>query len=294
MDCIGDFVGISTNTQTGVDIWRTVKLTKDYGIRCFEIHLGDFEAAVGNPWMIPHAGVWPRSFDKKQREKLRNEMSHIKNLVIHGTPVDLNIAALNPGIREESQKQYREGLELAIDLGAQWMTYHPGKPSNSVVSSEYVEAQNVDFIESILERAKECGVKLAYESFNENLLERIKDNQFGMLIDTGHSVMMRNKFAPQGRGDTSTVTNWIDLLGNRLMEMHLHDVINWSENPHLGTAHRAFGYGLCINLEKVIRKLKEKGLIIPLVSEIYEPTAEKAIRTLVKTKERIVECWNEK
>jgi sugar phosphate isomerase/epimerase len=292
MDSIGDFVGISTNTQTGVDIWETVRLTKEYGITCLEIHLGDFEAAVGNPWMIPHAGVWPRTFDKAQREKLRNEMSHIKNLVIHGTPVDLNIAALNPGIREESQKQYKEGLELAIDLGAKWMTYHPGRPTNSVVSPKYAEDHNVEFIESVIERAKEGGVKLAYETFNDNLIERIKDKQFGILIDAGHAVMMHNKFAPESRGDTSTVTNWIDFLGDRLIEMHLHDVINWSENPNLGTAHRAFGYGLCIDLEKVIKKLKEKNLIVPLVSEIYEGTAEKAMQVLAETKENIIKFWN--
>ncbi len=293
MDKIEDFVGVSTNTMTGVDIWEAARLTKEYGLTCFEIHLGDFEAAVGNPWMIPHAGVWPRTCDQRQRERLRKELSHIKNLVIHGTPVDLNIAALNPGIREESQKQYREGLELAVDLGAKWMTYHPGRPTNSVVPPQYVEDRNVEFIQSVLERAKETGVMLAYENFNANLVERVPDKQFGLLIDIGHSVMMRNKFAPEGRGDTQTVIDWIDLLGDRLIEMHLHDVVNWSENPHLGTAHRSFGYGLCLDLEKITRKLKEKNLIVPLVSEIYEPTAEKAAQTAAATKEIIVKAWNQ-
>jgi len=292
MQNIEDFVGISTNTQTGVDIWETVRLTKEYGITCLEIHLGDFEAAVGNPWMIPHAGVWPRSFDKNQREKLRNKMSHIKNLVIHGTPVDLNIAALNPGIREESQKQYREGLELAIDLGAKWMTYHTGNPTNSVVPPQYAEDRNVEFIESVIERAKEAGVKLAYECFNVNYLERIPDTNFGILLDIGHAVMKRNKFAPEGRGATKTILDWIDYLENRLIEMHIHDVINWSENPNMGTAHRSFEYGLCLDLQQIVKKLKQKNMMVPLISEIYEPSAEKACETLAETKKKIISYWN--
>jgi sugar phosphate isomerase/epimerase len=289
---IADYIGISTNTMTGVDIWEAADLTARYGLTCLEIHLGDFEAAVGNPWMIPHAGVWPRTFSSSDRSKLRGALSHIKNLVIHGTPVDLNIAAVNPGIREESQRQYREGLELAYDLGAKWMTYHQGQPTSSVVSPQYVEDHNVRFIQSILERAKELDVRLAYESFNTNLLERIPDPQFGLLIDIGHSVMARNKFAPDGRGDTQTVLDWIDYCGDRLVEMHMHDVINWAENAALGTAHRAFGYGLCLNLQTITKKLKVKNLLVPLISEIYEPTAEKAVQTTVAMKEQILSCWN--
>lgn len=38
--------------------------------------------------------------------------------MIHGTPVDVNIAALNPGTRAESQRQYLAAIELAIDRGA--------------------------------------------------------------------------------------------------------------------------------------------------------------------------------
>jgi sugar phosphate isomerase/epimerase len=289
---IADFVGLSTNCMTGIDIWEGAILTREYGLTCFEIHLGDFEAAVGNPWMIPHAGVWPRTFDARQREKLRKELSHIKNLVIHGTPVDVNIAALNPGIREDSQKQYREGLELAIDLGAKWMTYHEGRPSNSVVPPIYAENHNVDFIESITERAKETGVKLAYETFNPNYLERLKDERFGVLLDMGHAVMHGNKFAPEGRGDTKTILDWINFLGDRLIECHIHNVINWSENSSMGTAHRSFGYGLCLDLEQIIKMLKMKSLVVPLIAEIYEPTAEQAVKTVAETKEEIIKYWN--
>jgi sugar phosphate isomerase/epimerase len=289
---IADYVGLSTNVMTGVDIWEAVELTKQYDITCLEIHLGDFEAAVGNPWMIPHAGVWPRTFDKAQRKQLRQKLSHIKNLVIHGTPCDVNIAALNPGIREESWKQYREALELAADLGANWMTYHQGKFSNSVVPPIYVEDLNVKFIESILERSKKLKVKLAYETFKTNILERIEDENFGVLLDMGHAVMQGNKFAPEGRGDTKTILDWIDFIGERLIECHIHSVINWAENPQKGTAHRSFEYGLCLDLEKIIKKLKEKNLVVPLISEIYEPTAEQAVKTLAETKEKIIKYWN--
>ena len=288
---IADYVGLSTNCMTGIDIWEAASLTRKYNLSCLEIHLGDFEAAVGNPWMITHAGVWPRTFGKKQRGKLKKELSHIKNLLIHGTPVDLNIAALNPGIREESKRQYREALDLAIDLGAKWVTYHSGEQSLSVVAPQYVEDRNVEYIQEVLEKAKQANIKLAYECFEENYLTRIPEANFGILIDTGHAVMARNRFAPLGRGDTKVILDWIDFLGDRLIEMHIHNVINWAENPRMGTAHRSFEYGLCLDLEKIIQKLKEKDLIIPLISEIYEPSSEEAIATLVRTKEKIIKTW---
>lgn len=289
---VADFVGVSTNVMTGIDIWEAARLTRNYGLTCMEIHLGDFETAVGDPWMIPHAGVWPRTCDRDCRARLRDELSHIRNLVIHGTPVDLNIAALNPGIREESRRQYREGLEFAIDMGATWMTYHQGRPSNSVVPPSYAEDCNVEFIESVLPRAREAGVKLAYESFNANLIERIEDPSFGILIDTGHAVMHGNRFAPLGRGDTKTITDWIDFLGERLIELHIHSVINWSEVPEKGVAHRSFEYGTCLDLDTIVRKLKDSGRLVPMISEIYEPTAEEAVATLARTRDRICACWN--
>ena len=291
-DFIGDFVGISTNVMTGVDIWEAIELTRKYGLTCMEIHFGDFDAAVGNPWMIPHAGVWPRTFSNEDRKHLKNELSHIKNLVIHGTPTDLNIAALNPGIREESQRQYQEMLELGIDLGAKWVTYHPGRGSNTVVPPSYARERNIEFIKSILSKANQAEVKLAYETFDEKLLEEIPDKTFGFLLDIGHAAMYGNKFNPEERGGTKTILDWIDFLGSRLIEMHIHNVVNWAEMPIYGMAHRSFEYGLCIELKPIIRKLKEQKLMVPLISEIYEPTAEKAVETLARTKEKICEYWN--
>ena len=288
---IADYVGISTNVMTGVDIWEAADLTKKYGLTCFEIHHGDFEAAVGDPWMIPHAGVWPRTFSADDRKRLRDRLSHIKNLTVHGSPTDLNISALNPAIREESQRQYREMLELGIDLGAGWVTYHRGHPSLSVVPKSWCYERNCEFVESILPLAREHGVKIALEVFDTDYLERFDDENFGILLDIGHAVAWGNRFAPEGRGDTRTILDWIDHLGDRLIEMHIHNVINWAENPGGGTAHRSFEYGLCIQLEPIVRKLKDKGLLIPMVSEIYEPTAEEAVATVARTRDNIVRYW---
>ncbi len=289
---IKDFVGISTNVMPGVDIWEAAELTRKYDLACMEIHFGDFEAAVGNPWMITHAGIWPRNFSKENRKRLKDELGHIKNLVIHGTPTDLNIAALNPGIRDESRRQQVEMLELGMDLGARWVTYHEGRQSNSVVPPSFVRDKNIEFIESILAEAKSAGVKLAYETFDVELLTKIPDRTFGFLLDIGHAAMIRNKFAPEGRGDTKTILDWIDFLDERLIEMHIHNVINWAEMPIYGMAHRSFEYGLCLDLEQIIKKLKTKNIMVPLISEIYEPTAEKAVETLARTRDKICEYWN--
>ena len=97
--------------------------------------------------------------------------------------------------------------------------------------------------------------------------------------------------APALRREPVALLDWIDCLGDRLIEMHIHDAINWAENPRRGTAHRSFTYGLCLELEPIVKRLKERDLIVPLISEMYEPTAEGAVATLAETKERIVRCW---
>ena len=62
--------------------------------------------------------------------------------------------------------------------------------------------------------------------------------------------------------------------------------------PIYGMAHRSFEYGLCLQLEPIVKKLKEKSIIVPMISEIYEPTAEQAIKTLSKTKTKICDYWD--
>jgi L-ribulose-5-phosphate 3-epimerase UlaE len=62
--------------------------------------------------------------------------------------------------------------------------------------------------------------------------------------------------------------------------------------PIYGMAHRSFEYGLCLDLELIVKKLKDKNILVPLISEIYEPTAEDAVRRLAETKEKIMEYWH--
>lgn len=50
-------------------------------------------------------------------------------------------------------------------------------------------------------------------------------------------------------------------------------------------------YGLCLQLEPIIRKLRKKGRVIPMVSEICEPTAEQAVATVAKTRQDVMRYW---
>ena len=281
---IESFIGVSTNVLPQIDIWEAIKLVNKAGFKAFEIHLGTFEGCFGNPWLVPHAGVWPRTFTEQERKRLREEIQCFDVVIIHGTPIDVNIAALNPGIREESQRQYREAIELAGEIGAKYVTFHPGRPSNSLHNPEEIRKHNVDFILKMLPLIEKYKLKVGYECFDLKLLDAIKNPNFGLLLDMGHAVSYH-------RGNTDTVLEWIDRIGERLIEVHAHDVMNWAEVPERAIAHRSFDYGTCLDLSRISLKLKENGYLGPIIFEILEPTAEKTIEKCLHAKEIILKAW---
>ncbi|MCK4649202.1 sugar phosphate isomerase/epimerase [bacterium] len=262
-----------------------MRLVHKAGFKAFEIHLGTFEGCFGNPWLIPHAGVWPRTFSKQERKKLKEELQSFDRVIIHGTPTDVNIAALNPGIREESQRQYIEAIELAADTGVKYVTFHPGRQSNSVHNPKEVRKHNINFALRVLPLAEKYNLCIAYESFDLELLKAIKNPRFGLLLDMGHAVMGAS------RGDTNTILEWIDKIGKRLIEVHAHNVMNWAEVPERGIAHRSFDYGTCLDLTAISRKLKKVGYLNPIIFEILEPTAERTIEKCLQAKETILKVW---
>lgn len=66
----------------------------------------------------PHC--WPRAMDQVARRRLRDllESRGLQLVALNPTFLDINIASLNPALRDESVRQIKETVELARDLGA--------------------------------------------------------------------------------------------------------------------------------------------------------------------------------
>lgn len=68
--------------------------------------------------------MWPRL--GLGREKLGGAACGGLELYLHAPTVDLNPASVNRGIREETLRQLRESADMAADIGARYVTTHPG------------------------------------------------------------------------------------------------------------------------------------------------------------------------
>jgi sugar phosphate isomerase/epimerase len=68
---------------------------------------------------------WPRNVLNPD-EGLEIFSSYDIDVFLHAPTIDLNPASLNPGIRDETLRQLKETLDLAVKIGAKAITTHPG------------------------------------------------------------------------------------------------------------------------------------------------------------------------
>ncbi|ADP77373.1 Xylose isomerase domain protein TIM barrel [Methanothermus fervidus DSM 2088] len=141
---------------------------------------------------------WPRNLLKKIDEIIEIFSSYDLKLYVHAPTVDLNIASLNEGIRNESKVQIKESIQLAAELDAKAVTIHPGyvkRPDKHLRDLAVKYSKNS--IHECQEYAEEIGMKLCIENMpNRNIylcknvneyLEFIEECNSCATIDIGHA-----------------------------------------------------------------------------------------------------------
>lgn len=88
-------------------------------------------------------------------------------VTVHGPSRDLNVTSANPGIREESQRQYRQALADAARLGAALVTFHPGALSSSRDRAEDYWPAQVAFFAALAEAAVAWGITVGVENMEQ-------------------------------------------------------------------------------------------------------------------------------
>ncbi|PKK86408.1 MAG: hypothetical protein CVT48_01320 [Thermoplasmata archaeon HGW-Thermoplasmata-1] len=168
---------------------------------------------------------------------------------LHAPMSDINIASLNPRMRELSIGIVIETMELARRIEASAVTFHPGSLSPmGKFSLERVIDLNRDAVSRISSAADDLGVKIALENMPNlwvtickeprELEEAIGGSSSGFCFDIGHS------------NSTSGPRSFLesDFLMSRLANMHLHD------NNGDGDPHMAIGEG-GIDFDSAIKKI---------------------------------------
>ncbi|MEK4974673.1 sugar phosphate isomerase/epimerase family protein [Niallia sp. FSL R7-0648] len=105
--------------------------------------------------------VWFHGTDPNKIREANRDQSI--NLTMHAASWDLNISSLEKEIREGSVKQIRNSIKLADEIGADSITFHPGRLTLPQIKQEIYEAFMMESIFTLIETAKRYKKTLSIE-----------------------------------------------------------------------------------------------------------------------------------
>jgi sugar phosphate isomerase/epimerase len=256
------------------------------GIRGFELVPADYQGTIGYPYTARNVGLWPRAFGKEARGELHDKLRAFAFVTVHSPNLGVNIASINPGIREESVRQYLEIMELAVDIGAEIVTWHCGKPTDGFVSpANDIIARDLDFGRRALDYARMHHLRIGYEvTAPFARLSRVLDElgpEFGLNLDIGHAAM--GDLPPEG---------WIDRYGDRIIEVHFNSVFQlW--DPGVFVEHQPMERNNVINYPAVFSRLKKGNYQGPIVLELLGNDISQALDVCLRAMDGIMRLWAE-
>lgn len=182
--------------------------------------------------------------------------SYDLSLSLHTPICDMNVAALTERMRMATLEVLEANIEVAVMLGIDVITVHPGLSSMAVAGTESMALarakESMRFLDSC---AKEHGVLLAIENMpnlpmflgrtSEQLAHIVDGTDLSICYDVGHAYTM-------GQNDSM-----VELLGDRIVNVHVHD------NHGQKDEHLTVGSG-SIDFDKVLLSLSgySRNLVI--------------------------------
>jgi len=189
---------------------------------------------------------------------------------VHAPYTDINIASLNPYIREASVKAVETSLENARRLGAKTVTFHPGfRGALDIFYPERTTRATHESIRRIMYRARNLGVSVAIENMFpspfsalpysveefEEIFSMPEFSDLGFTLDIGHAHTMKQ------------TELFLKKLGRKSVVVHLHD------NDEVSDLHLGLGEGT-VDWMSAIKSLNAQGfrgyIIIESISKVYE------------------------
>ncbi|MBN2568055.1 MAG: sugar phosphate isomerase/epimerase [Deltaproteobacteria bacterium] len=196
-------------------------------------------------------------------------------VTMHAPFFDLRPGAVDPKLRAASIERLKQFFDLAPLFRPRSMVCHAAFEEKYYINIEKDWLTNsVDTWSHFIDIAADLDSIIALENVYEEsplypalLLDAFSDvQQIGYCFDTGHC----NTFS------SAPMEEWIDKIGLRIKEVHLHD------NDGSSDAHDAIGDGT-FPFHDFLNILSERG-IRPIIT--LEPHTEKTLwRTLEKIKE---------
>ena len=193
---------------------------------------------------IPFDQLFQKHLDKVLREQINPEIAFTSTVLdrfadrdyaavgnilreagrfvtFHGPFMDLRPGGIDPKIRQASLERFRRLFEIAAAFHPQSIVFHPSYDEKYYVSSGRKWLGNsIDTWSQLVPLAEGLDARIALENVYEAdpgylglLLDALPRERVGFCFDTGHF----NVFSGV------PLEAWMDRLGSRLIEIHLHD-----------------------------------------------------------------------
>lgn len=303
---IGDRIGVSLDFIQGISLEDALDLVCRAGFKGVEIVPADYQARVGFP-AGPTPGFWARTTSKERRREIRRLLERFEFVTLHSQHIDLNIASANPGIREESVRQYLENIELAHDIGSPTCTFHIGHRTRSVNSLADCRRYSAEFGRRAVELAEKYDIMLGFESATKaisDMLHGIKDDEddleyirgtiedigsprFGLHLDAANAV---GPLYEGGRSSEEWTVRWIRAFPGRIVEVHWSGIFQTSIGR---TKHTSLTNDNVQNFPLVLKELHEAGYEGPIILELMAKDVRQWLDYCVASKELLVESARE-
>jgi len=246
------------------------------GISTFFLSFNDFESFVQRvkeldvdyiEFKANPPNFFPLDLDEKKIEFIKRKLTSFEiKPIVHSSVYDVNLASLNPTIREASVKTTLDCLKMAEKLGAEILVVHGGnlpsdyplklinKANMNLLTSlrELVEvAEKKEIIIGLENNARGFNVKMV-KNKDEHLffLEKINSRFLRAVLDIGHA----NLYG-------LSIEDYTRKIKDFLVEIHLHN------NEGVKDVHFPLNQGN-IDIKKFLDLVDELKISVPLVLEV--------------------------
>jgi len=300
---IADRIGVSLDFIQGTSLEDALDLVYEAGFKGVEIVPSDYQARIGFP-AGPTPGFWARTTSRERRREIRGLLDRFDFVTVHSQHIDLNIASANPGIREESVRQYLDNIELAHDIGSRTCTFHIGHRTRSVNSQADCRRYSAEFGRKAAVLAEKYDVMLGFESGTKSIsdmlhgvrgseddldyiagtIEDIGNPRFGMHVDVANSV---GPLYEGGRTSQEWTIRWIERFAGRIVEVHWSGIFQTSIGR---TKHTSLTNDNVQDFPLVLRAFEEADYQGPIIFEIMAKDVQQWLDYNLASKELLIEC----
>ncbi|OGV39402.1 MAG: hypothetical protein A2020_09250 [Lentisphaerae bacterium GWF2_45_14] len=172
--------------------------------------------------------IGPWDYDSKLIAEMKEALAPFPHKGAHIPFAFVNLASLNPGIRDESYRQMVLSLEIASQLSMEYVTTHPRFGTLDILSKKEEWEIWLDSYSRLAEKARELGVVLTIEngdrlSFEDcaDMVREIHSPFFAMTYDTGHANLEGNKDGKYRK--YKSLPEFTEAERDCFKNIHLHD-----------------------------------------------------------------------